>query len=465
MKGLLVFLTAGSLAFSQAKLPQYTKETLPNGAVVAMLPRSGVPLVHFRVQIKGGVESDPAEMAGLANVTSSLLRRGTAKRSASQFAEELDFLGGTFGAGGGGRGGGGGGLESSTVISAEFLSKDFDAGLDLLSDAILHPAFTDTEVRKELARRVDAAKETKDNAQSSIAFYFRTAFFGYAHPYGHPPDEVTYTKIGRQQIADYHSKFYVGKNMMIVVTGDFDPAAAKAKLAKVFGAAPAGTAYAWGSVAPLARKGQLLLIDKPDATQTYFQIAQPGIDMKNPDRTTLEIINTLFGGRFTSMLNDALRVNSGLTYGASSQLEQNRLPGAIVISTYTKTDSTVKAIDMALDVLRGLNEKGITAEQLASAKAYVKGLYPTRRLETMDQLAALIGEIELYGLGRDEVDGYFARIDAITLDKADATIKKYYRTGDLTFVILGSADKIRDQVKKYDPHFREVPIKTPGWGN
>ncbi len=158
-------------------------------------------------------------------------------------------------------------------------------------------------------------------------------------------------------------------------------------------------------------RGQLLLIDKPDATQTYFQIAQPGIDMKNPDRTTLEIINTLFGGRFTSMLNDELRVNSGLTYGASSILEQERLPGAIVISTYTKTDTTTQAIDMALDVLRRLNEKGITAEQLASAKAYVKGLYPTRRLETMDQLPALIGEIEVYGLGRDEVDGYFARID------------------------------------------------------
>jgi zinc protease len=109
--------------------------------------------------------------------------------------------------------------------------------------------------------------------------------------------------------------------------------------------------------------------------------------------------------------------------------------------------------------------KGISAAQLASAKAYVKGLYPTRRLETMDQLAALIGEIERYGLGRDEVDGYFARMEAITLDQANATIKKYYRTDELTFVVLGAADKIREQVKKYDPHFSEVPAKTPGWGD
>lgn len=458
MKTFFVVLAAASL-FGQAKLPQYTKETLPNGTVIAMMPRSGVPLVHLRVLIKGGVESDPQGMAGLANLTANLLRRGTSKRSAQQFAEELDYLGGTFQAGFDGQ------LGSATAISSEFLSKDFDKGLDLLADAILHPAFTESEVHKELARRIDGAKAVKDNAQASINSYFRAAFFGRAHPYGNPPDEMSYSQMSRKDIMDLHQKFYCGRNMLIVVTGEFDPSSAKTKLAQIFGAAPAGTAYAWGTAPALVRRGQLLLIDKPDATQTYFQIAQPGIDRKNPDRTTLDIINTLFGGRFTSMLNDELRVNSGLTYGAGSILEQNRLPGAIVISTYTKNDTTTQAIDMALDVLRRLNEKGITAEQLASAKAYVKGLYPTSRLETMDQLAALIGEIELYGLGRDEVDGYFARIDNITLDQANAIIKKYYKTDDLTFVVLGSADKIREQMKKYDPHGTEVSIKTSGWGN
>jgi zinc protease len=459
MKSLLVFLAAASLAFGQAKLPQYSKETLSNGTVVAMMPRSGVPLVHFRVLIKGGVESDPRDKAGLANLAASLLRRGTANRSAEQFAEELDFLGGTFTTAFDGQ------LGSATAISAEFLSKDFDKGLDLLADAVLHPAFTESEFRKELARRIDGAKAMKDNAQASIGSYFRATFFSGAHPYGHPPDERSYSRITSLDIREYHTKFYCGKNMLIVVTGDFDPAAAKARLARVFGSALPAASYAWSTPPPLARRGQMLLIDKPDATQTYFQIGQPGIDRKNPDRTTLEIVNSLFGGSFTSMLNDELRVNSGLTYGASSILGQERLPGAIVITTYTKTDTTGQAIDMALAVLKRFNEKGITAEQLASAKAYVKGLYPTRRLETMDQLAALIGEIELYGLGRDEVDGYFARIDGITLDQANATIRTYYKTGDLTFVVLGAADRIREQMKKYDPHATEVSIKTAGWGN
>jgi predicted Zn-dependent peptidase len=235
-------------------------------------------------------------------------------------------------------------------------------------------------------------------------------------------------------------------------------------LAAAFGAAPAGTPFEWVAAPASVGPGRLLLIDKPDATQTYFQIAQPGIDKKNRDRATLEIVNTLFGGRFTSMLNDALRVSSGLTYGASAQLQVDRLQGAIVINTYTKTDTTTQAIDMALDVLKRLNEKGITAEQLASAKAYVKGLYPTRHLETIDQLAAEIGEIELYGLGRDAVDGYFSRIDATTLEQANAAIRKYYHHDNLTFVILGAADKIRESVKKYHPRVTELSVKDAGWG-
>src|SRR6185436_6136891 len=99
-----------------------------------------------------------------------------------------------------------------------------------------------------------------------------------------------------------------------------------------------------------AAKPRLLLIDKPDATQTYFWIGQTGLHRTHPDRVPVWLVNTLFGDRFTSMLNDELRVNTGLTYGARSVVEQNRLTGALAITTYTRTDTTTKAIDLALDL-------------------------------------------------------------------------------------------------------------------
>jgi len=443
-------------ATAQVKLPSYTRQVLPNGATVVTMPRPGVPLVHFRVMIRGGVESDPRQLPDLAAVTGSLLRRGTAKRSAAQFAEELDSLGGTFNSASDLP------LGSATALTAEFLAKDFNRGLDLLADAILQPAFPESEVQKELSRAADAVRAAKDNPQVAIGFYFQPFFFGRQHPYGNPPDEASYAHMRRQDIVEYHQKAYCGKNLLIVAAGDVD-SAASAKLGRAFGAAPAGAAFVPASIAAAPVVRRALLIDKPDATQTYFEIALPGIPRNSPDRTVLELVNTLFGGRFTSILNDELRVNAGLTYGANSRLDAARLPGAIAINTYTKTETTVQAIDLALDVLKRFQERGVTAEQLASAKAYVKGLYPTRSLETVDQIAAAIGLIETYGLGKDEVDGLFARIDAVTLDRANAAVRKYYSGETLTFVILGAAAKIRDGVKKYTPQLTEISVKDPGW--
>jgi predicted Zn-dependent peptidase len=451
---LLAISLCGSLA-AQVTLPPYTREVLPNGTVMYFMQRTGIPLVRFLVVVKGGSESDPPDRAGLASVTAELLRRGTAQYSAAQFSEEIDGLGGTLGANAD---------EQSTTISAEFLSKDFNRGLALVAEAVLHPAFPDEEVRKTVARRVDSLKATKDNPGGAIRPYYQTFFFGSAHPYGLVPDEASYDRIRRAEIVDTHRRLFVGRNLIVIVAGDFDPAAAKTSVTKTFGALPAGEPFAFLANAAVPRPAapRVLLIDKPDATQTYFVIAQPGVRRATPDRVPLILVNTLFGGRFTSMINDALRVNSGLTYGASSSVQMGRLDGAITINTYTKTDTTEKAIDMALDVLKSLGDKGLTADQLSSAKAYVKGEYPTRTVQTADQIASVLAQMELYGLGRDEVDQYFARIDAVTLEQANAVARKYYRTDNLTFVLLGNAAKIRDVAKKYGA-VTEKEAKLPGW--
>jgi predicted Zn-dependent peptidase len=105
----------------------------------------------------------------------------------------------------------------------------------------------------------------------------------------------------------------------------------------------------------------------------------------------------------------------------------------------------------------------MTTEQLASAKAYVKGSYPTRTVQTADQVANVLGEMELFGLDRDEVDQFFARVDAVTLEQANAVARKYYRSENLTFVLLGNAAKIRDIAAKYGPKVVEKQARQPGW--
>jgi zinc protease len=117
---------------------------------------------------------------------------------------------------------------------------------------------------------------------------------------------------------------------------------------------------------------------------------------------------------------------------------------------------------LALTLLQRLREKGITGEQLASAKQYLKGTYPANKLETPDQLVNILSEIELYDLNRGEVDDLFSRIDAVTPERANQIIKTYYGSDNLTFLMLGNAAKFADELKKYGTDIVKTPISQPG---
>lgn len=454
----LLAATAAAQAPAGVKLPPYTKKTLPNGATLILLEKPDVPLVSVRALIKGGAEAEPAAKAGINALTAELVRRGTKSRTAEQFNEQLDALGATLN---------GGANRQFSFLAAEFLAATEDKALELFADVLTSPSFAEDEFKKALSQRIDQAKAGKDNPGQAIGSYFPSFFFGAGHPYGRPAsgDEVTLGQITRDDVLAWHKRMFVGRNLVLIAAGDLKAASMAAKLEKIAGALPAGEAYQWkqDTGAPKYNGARLLLIDKPDATQTYFRIITPGINRTHPDRVTLEIVNTLFGGRFTSMLNDELRVNSGLTYGASCFVEQDRLTGAISINTYTQTKSTGKAIDLALDVLRRLREKGISSEMLQSAKNYIKGGFPTRELETADQVAGILGELEIFGLNKGEVDDYFSRIDAVTREQATETARKWYRDDNLQFLLVGDAAAIREVVGKYAPAMKVHSIKEPGF--
>jgi len=203
-------------------------------------------------------------------------------------------------------------------------------------------------------------------------------------------------------------------------------------------------------------------VDKPDATQTYFAVGNVGIARTNPDRVYLQVVNTLFGGRFTSMINTELRIKSGLTYGAGSRFDQRKAAGPFFISTYTRTATTEKAMDMTLDVMKRLQEKGITQEQLDSVKNYIKGQFPPT-IETNGQLASQVAELQFYGLDEREINNLYAKIDAMTLADAQRVIHQYFPLDNLVFVVIGKAGDIGTIVDKYAPKVDTRSITEPGF--
>jgi predicted Zn-dependent peptidase len=437
------------------KLPPFRKTKLPNGLTVLLMEKHNVPLVSFHMIVKTGSTADPEGAEGTASVTAALLRHGTQSRSGEQYAADLDFIGGNFNANA---------SIDYTTISAEFMKKDLAKGLDLLSDPVIHPTFPAAEVTKIIAQRKSGILSAKDQAQGVLGIYFNAYLFG-ANPYARPTggDEQSLAHISRDTIALFYQTYYKPGNAVLAVVGDFDSAEMEKMIASQFSGWAGGSVPAVRVNDPVPATGKrLLLVDKPDSTQTYFRIGNDGISRTNPDRIYVSVVNTLFGGRFTSMINSALRIQSGLTYGANSAFEQRKAPGPFYISTYTKNPTTEQAMDMALDVLKQLHEKGISAEQLASAKSYLKGQYPLR-LETSDQLASQLADLEFYGLDARDVDDFYPKLDAMTLADAQRIIKTYYPLDNLVFVVIGKASEIGPVVKKYAPQMDTRSISDPGF--
>jgi predicted Zn-dependent peptidase len=433
----------------------HEKVVLKNGLTVLLLEKHGVPLVNLYALVKTGSAGDPAGEEGLASITSGLLRKGTKTRTAQQFAADLDYIGAAFESEAG---------ADFSSVSTEFLTKDLTRGLELFSDALLHPMFPDAEVQKLLAQSVDAVRGAKDDPQQVLGVYYDGYLYG-THPYGRPAggDELSLQRIKRDAIMKFYEANYAPGNTLLAVAGEFDAAEMRKKLEEVLGSWPAHTAAPPPISAAAPVKGKrLLLVDKPDATQTYFAFGNVGIARTDPDRVAIRVVNTIFGGRFTSELNEALRVESGYTYGASSFFDSRKAPGPFGVFSFTKNETTTPAIDLALQVLQKFRNQGVTDEQLKSAKSYIKGQFPPN-IETSRQLAQIIASHEFYGLGDDEINQLEARVDAVTPEMAKQVIQKHFPSGNLVFVLIGKASAIGPAVEKYAEKRDSRPISEPGF--
>jgi len=454
---LVVMLTifASTAAAQTLHMPPHEKYVLKNGLTVLLLEKHGVPMINLFAIVKTGSTADPVGEEGLASITAGLLRKGTKARTAQQFAADLDFIGGEFEADAG---------ADYSSVSAEFLTKDLTRGLELFSDALLHPTFPQAEVEKLLAQSIDGVRGAKDDPQQVLGAYYDGYLYG-THPYGRPSggDEVSLKRIKRDAIVKLYETNYAPGNTLLAVAGEFNGAEMRKKLEEVFGGWPARTVAATPIAAtPPAKGKRLLLVDKDDATQTYFALGNVGIARNDPDRVAIRVVNTIFGGRFTSELNEALRVESGYTYGASSFFDSRKAPGPFGIFSFTKNETTTPAIDLALRVLEKLHKDGVTDEQLKSAKSYIKGQFPTN-IETSRQLAQIIASHEFYGLGDEEINQLEARVDAVTPEVAKQVIQKHFPAENLVFVLIGKSSAIGKAVEKYAEKRDARAISEPGF--
>ena len=441
----LVFVLFASGVRADVALPEFERVELDNGVVLLISEKHDVPLVGLEAVIRGGAIQDPAELNGLANLLAGVLEKGAGERDAAAFAEAVDAVGGRLSASAG--------LES-VRISADFMAHDAELLIELLTDMLRRPALDAAEFEKLRDRSINLIKAAKGSNPGDLLPAYGNAFLFPGHPYGNPVggSEDSLARITHEDLLDFYENHVGADRLIIAVVGDFNAEAMKNRLSAAFG--DWRSAANDESLAPVAQKQEgrrVLLVDKPGATQTYFWLGNIGVAVDYPQRAELNLANTVFGGRFTSMLNSELRVKAGLTYGARSVLTRPATPGSVVISTFTETSTTTEAIDMALDLLEKLRDAGIDEEMIDSARNYVMGQFPPR-LETAAQLAAQFATLEFYGLDQTFVDNYVAALGAATTEGIAATITDVYPSPDnLVFILIGDAGKIRDDISQYGP--------------
>jgi zinc protease len=423
-------------------LPPIDRERLPNGLQVVVAERPGVPLAAARLIVRGGAALDPDGRAGLAHLMALAARRGTRRRSGPEIDLAVESLGAELGTGVD---------EDATQFGLSAPAEVLPRCLGILADVATEPTFPASEVHRLRRREIASLAHDLDEPSVVADRAMLQAAFG-RHPYGHPP-EGRVRELGavrRRDVAAYHVRHFRPGSAMVVVVGNVRAKEVLALVRRRFGRwrAADGGDVSIAPPAPPVRK--VIVVDKPDITQTQVRIASAGFARRSPDYFPGVVASAILGGGFTSRLMEAIRVNRGLSYGVRSRFATSGSGGLFFVSTFTKIETTAEIIQVALDETARFCESGPSLDELERMQSYLCGLFPLS-LETHDQLADKLADLALFGLPDDEVSHFRERIRAVTPEACRDLGRRYFPLDARVVVAVGPARAIARQLERFGP--------------
>jgi zinc protease len=433
------------------EFPVAATKTLANGIKVFVVTDHSEPAVAVQMVIlSAGSTKDPSALPGVAQMTAALLSQGTEKRSAQELAEAIDFVGGSLSASA---------TKDATELSLQVVKKDLGTGLDVMSDEVLHPAFRGDEIdrqRQQLLSNLQVEYSDPEYLASMVLTHVLYA----GTPYGMPSEGTpgTVQKFQRDLFVKFHDANYAPNQTLIAFAGDITPDEAFAAAEKYFGGWAQVQVSASSMKAPAPVRGQhVWLIDKPDAVQTQIRVGRVAIVRADPDYIPLDVTNHIFGGSYNSLLNTEVRIKSGLTYGANSTLSAHVHVGSLAVDTYTRTEQTLPALKLVMDMLAKMSRGDLTAKNLDFARDYMAGVYPIQS-ETAEQVAGRVLMVAMYGLPADYNRTFPEKIRATSLAEVQAEGKKYFGTENVDIVLAGNVAAFRDALKAQYPNAKFTEI-------
>jgi zinc protease len=435
-----------------ATLPKPVDQTLPNGLRVIVIERRETPLVSAQVLIKNGGEVDPPELAGLADLTASLLTKGTQSRDATKIAEQIESLGGSLESGA---------RWDSSYATVGVMSDKISPAMEILADVVRRPTFKSEEVERLRQQYLDNITLALGDPGSIGRFVAARVVFGDS-PYGHPISGTTesLTRISAADITKMHGRLYRPDNAILVFGGDITAKDALALATKYFGdwqkpATPLPASSAALTADP-PRTGRIVVIDKSDAGQAAVYLARTGINRSDPDYFRGIVANSVLSG-YSGRLNQEIRIKRGLSYGAGSTLEARRDVGPFVASAQTKNESGAQVAELLLGEVTRLSTGPPAEAELTPRKAVLIGNF-SRNLETANGLVNQVASLALYGLSLDEINRYIDSVQAIKTEDVQKFAGTRLDPKTSNIIIVGNAKLFLPELQKKYPNVEVIPL-------
>ncbi len=409
------------------------------GAAVLLETSRALPLVSISVGFKSGALVDSAGKEGTTRLLARLMRRTAGGLDASVIDTRIDSLGASLGADV---------AHSTMVFQATVISRSLDALVDVLVDTLARPSLVEAELerlqRETLAELTDALDDDRGLARR----FFRRRFFG-AHPYARSISGTAKSvpSITRADVEAVFKQSFVRENLIFAFSGDIDAERASKIARRISDALPSGAPPSDDTPEPTIVAGRrLVLVDKPDRTQTQILIGCLGSHTRDEDHVALLVANTIFGGTFTARMTQEVRSKRGWSYGAYSNLPFDRRRQTFTMWTFPKADDAGPCLKLELDMLAELREKGVTKQELSWAKRYLVRSHAFA-IDTAAKRVGLELDEALYGLPANYYSQYLERVQAVTLEEANSSVKKRLSTDDLLVVVVGTESVIGSSVR------------------
>ena len=417
------------LAAPASAAPIAHREVLPNGIVLLVAERPGVPIVAVRAFMPAGASFEPRDRAGLANLTGALLTRGTAKHSGPEIDEAIEFVGGSLEAGAG---------RDGLTASLSVLKRNLGLGLDLLSEVMLAPTFPEAELKRKVSQIQAAIKRSEEDPNTVAARALSRLVFA-NHPYGTPVEGTIESvgKLTRDDVLAFYRGHVRPDTVILAVVGDLTVAEARREvLARLGGWAKPSTPPPAAPPVAAGAPPQTETIAK-DLTQATIMLGRPAVRQVDPDYFPLAVASYVLGGGSASRLYARVRDEGGLAYAVYAYVSPGRYGASFTVSAQTRVGEVAKVIDILRAEQGRMARDPVSEDELRLAKDYLIGSFPLR-LDTTAKVADFVVAIEQQGLGLDYGDRYKASIARVTAADVQRVAARFFGPDTFSRVVVGA---------------------------